>query len=205
MCSAEESVDTENLRSTGLAGLDLALNGGIPKGAVIIVAGTPIDGLDLFGAQFWRGSEEETTRNGAYLMIDDEPIEEMHDARTAAPQDLPALMQGERVVLDSLSTIVLRDGIDVALDLIQALKEKAHAERSNVLLLLYKDIHTREEEIRLTRAADGYIELLQQVDGSEVERMLGIFKMRGSDLPNQLVPYNILEDGLELSTTKRVV
>nr|WP_245320938.1 ATPase domain-containing protein [Methanofollis sp. W23] len=193
------------MRSTGLAGLDLALNGGIPRGAVIIVAGTPTDGLDLFGAQFWRGGEEEATMNGIYLMIDDEPSEGMYDARGVNNQDLPTLVTGERIVIDSLSTIILKDGVSAALDLVQALRVEARAEGSNVLLLLYKGLHTREEEIRLTRAADGYIELLQRVVGSEVERMLGIFKMHGSELPNQLVPYNILEDGLELSTTKRVV
>ncbi|WP_246589138.1 RAD55 family ATPase [Methanofollis formosanus] len=199
-------MEKDNLRSTGLVGLDLALGGGIPRGTVIIVAGTPTDGLDLFGAQFWRGEEEEESEpNGSYLMIDDEPSEKMYDARAVTNQNLPSLVLGERVVLDSLSTIILRDGIDAALDLIRELKKKTQAEDSNVILLLYKGIHTREEEIRLTRAADGYIELLQRITGSEVERMLGIFKMHGLDLPNQLVPYNILADGLELSTTKRVV
>lgn len=198
-------MDRENLRSTGLAGLDLALDGGIPKGAVIIVAGTPIDGLDLFGVQFWRGGEEEIATGGSYLMIDDEPNEEMYDARAVRTQELPALAHGERVVIDSLSTIVLREGISAALDLIRQLKIEARAEGSNVVLLLYKGVHTREEEIRLARAADGYIELVQRIVGSEIERMLGIFKMHGINLPNQLVPYNILEDGLELSTTKRVV
>ncbi|WP_265580092.1 RAD55 family ATPase [Methanofollis aquaemaris] len=198
-------MEKEDLRSTGLIGLDLALEGGIPRGSVIIVAGTPTDGLDLFGIQFWRGGEEETETSGSYLMIDDEPSEKMYDARKVMNIDMPAIAQGERVVLDSLSTIILRDGVGAALELIRELKKKARAEGSNILLLLYKGVHTREEEIRLTRAADGYIELLQRIAGSEVERMLGIFKMHGLNIPNQLVPYNILDDGLELSTTKRVV
>ncbi|TAJ45720.1 RAD55 family ATPase [Methanofollis fontis] len=197
-------MEREDRRSTGLVGLDLALEGGIPKGAVILVVGNPLNGLDLFARQFWQ-IEEEKSDGGTYLILDGDPLEGMIDVREKKLGQFGDLMQGERVVVDSLSTLILDHGLDAALDLIRQAQDYARREGANVLCTLYEGLHSPIEEIRLFRAADGYFELRQQIDGSEVQRKMGIFKMKGLDLPNQLVPYNITAEGLELSTTKRVV
>jgi KaiC/GvpD/RAD55 family RecA-like ATPase len=197
-------VDREKQRSTGLVGLDLVLNGGVPKGTVIIVAGTPTNGLDLFARQFWKGNPDEP-EEGTYLMLDGEVEEGMTDAREIPFEEYPAHLHGQRIVIDSLSSLVQRHGIDAAVDLLTRGLEEKITEGANVVLTLYPGIHRKEDEFKLIRAADGYIELRQGVEGSEVERMLGVFKMARTELPRQLVPYNITAEGLELSTTKRVV
>ncbi len=55
------------------------------------------------------------------------------------------------------------------------------------------------------RAADVFISLRQQVHGNEFERTLAIEKLKGSDVPQRVIPYHIIAEGLELSTTSRVV
>lgn len=198
-------MDREKLRSTGLVGLDLVLEGGVPKGTVIIVAGAPANGLDLFARQFWKGNPEEEPEEGTYLMIDGQVEEGMTDAREIPPDQYSAHLQGQRIVIDSLSSIILRYGTDAAVDLVLGdLREKA-ADGANIVLTLYPGIHQKADEVRLIRLVDGYFELRQEIEGSEVERMLGVFKLTGAEIPRQLIPYNITAEGLELSTTKRVV
>ncbi|WP_157203185.1 RAD55 family ATPase [Methanofollis liminatans] len=197
-------MDRANRRTTGLVGLDLALDGGFPKGTTIIAAGTAINGLDLFAGQFWKG-EGGTPEEGCYLMLDAEPGEGMTDLRGVDPGQFPGLMHGQKVVVDSLSTVILAYGIEEALGLVRKASAFAVEHEANVLFLLYAGIHAPEDEIRIFRTADGILDLKQTIEGSEVERKMGIFKMKGLDLPRQLVPYNITAEGLELSTTKRVV
>jgi KaiC/GvpD/RAD55 family RecA-like ATPase len=204
MDTAVGRVDRKNRRTTGLVGLDLALDGGFPRGTTIIASGTATTGLDLFAGQFWRG-ESEAPEEGSYLMLDAEPAEGMTDLRGVGPEEFPQRMHGQKVVIDSLSTVILKYGIEEALELMRKASAFAAENGANVLLLIYSGIHAPEEEIRLFRTADGILELKQTIEGSEVERKMGIFKMKGLDLPRQLVPYNITAEGLELSTTKRVV
>ncbi|EJG06343.1 hypothetical protein Metli_0375 [Methanofollis liminatans DSM 4140] len=204
MDTAVGRVDRANRRTTGLVGLDLALDGGFPKGTTIIAAGTAINGLDLFAGQFWKG-EGGTPEEGCYLMLDAEPGEGMTDLRGVDPGQFPGLMHGQKVVVDSLSTVILAYGIEEALGLVRKASAFAVEHEANVLFLLYAGIHAPEDEIRIFRTADGILDLKQTIEGSEVERKMGIFKMKGLDLPRQLVPYNITAEGLELSTTKRVV
>lgn len=200
-----QRVSREMRRTTGLVGLDLALDGGVPKGSTILASGTPLNGLDLFAAQFWKGDPEAPEEDGCYLMLDAEPAEGMDDVRGVEPERLPGLMHGQRVVIDSLSSVILEHGVRAALALAGKASAFAAEHEANVLFLLYAGVHSAEEEILLIRAADGFLKLEQSVEGTEVDRTMGVFKMKGLDLPNQLVPYNITAEGLELSTTKRVV
>jgi len=76
----------ENRRSTGISGLDLAMEGGFPVGSTILVQGSPLTGLDLLARQFWRAD----TTTGTYLMIDGEVEPGMTDARGSPPKPCPA-------------------------------------------------------------------------------------------------------------------
>jgi len=70
-------------RSTGIVGLNLLLDGGFPEGAVIMVYGTPLAGVDLAAMQFWKVEGEE----GTYLMNDGDVDTGMVDA-TELPGDV---------------------------------------------------------------------------------------------------------------------
>ena len=98
-------------RSTGIVGLNLLLDGGFPTGTVIMVYGSPLAGVDLAAMQFWKVEGEE----GTYLMNDGDVETGMQDVSEIHPEMYLPQMIGGRIVVDSLSTIIIKYGIDVAL------------------------------------------------------------------------------------------
>ncbi|KLK88402.1 KaiC [Methanoculleus sediminis] len=188
-------------RSTGIAGLDLALDGGFAPGTRIVISGSPLSGLELLAQQFWKEGEGA----GSYLMLDTAPGENMLDARGMDPAAMAAAMEGKKIIVDSLSTLVAAWGIDTAARFILEDTRPVIEGGANIVYLLYTGIHSPAEEARIMRAADIYISLMQQVHGNEFERVLAVEKFTGSDVPQRVIPYNIMAVGLELSTTSRVV
>ncbi len=188
-------------RSTGITGLDLALDGGFSPGSRIVIFGSPLSGLELLAEQFWRVEDQA----GTYLMLDTMPGKGMVDARGMDPAALVGVMQGDRIVVDSLSTSILEWGIDAAAGLILEDTREIVEGGANIIYLLYTGLHSPAEEARVMRAADVFITLRHQIHGNEFERMLSIEKLRGADVPRRVIPYYIIAKGLELSTTSRVV
>jgi KaiC/GvpD/RAD55 family RecA-like ATPase len=188
-------------RSTGITGLDIALGGGFPTGTRIIVFGDPLSGLELLARQFWQAE----TRPGTYLMLDGLPEEGMIDARGMDPATLARAIEGDRVVVDSLSTLIQDWGIDAAARFVLEDTREIIERGANIVYLLYTGLHHPGEEARMMRAVDACIRLRQQIRGNEIERMLAIEKLKGADLPRRVIPYHIDAEGLELSTTSRVV
>jgi len=188
-------------RSTGIAGLDLALDGGFPPGTRIIISGSPLSGLELLAQQFWQAGE----KTGTYLMLDAVPTEEMTDARGMDAVTLAGAMQGERIVVDSLSTLIADRGINAATRFVLEDTRGIVDSGATIVYLLYTGLHSPLEEARMMRAADIFITLRHQVHGNEFERTLAIEKLKGADVPQRVIPYHIIARGLELSTTSRVV
>lgn len=197
----QEDVEGRPRRSTGITGLDFQLGGGFPEGTSIVIFGNPLTGSDRLAKQFWKADERESR----YFMIDSFVEEGMVDLLSTKPEDLIKAMKGERVVVDSLSSIIIEEGIDVALRLltegIRGVKEAG----GNAMFLMYDGLHSRMEEIRVMRAADVFITLLEEYHGNTIERKLVINKLLFADVPSRIYPYNIMDYGLELSTTARVV
>ncbi len=177
------------------------MEGGFPAGSVVVVQGSPLTGLDLLARQFWRADGT----IGTYLMIDGEVEPGMTDARDSPPEALPSLAKGDRAVIDSLSTIVTRNGIDSAISLLSLVRKDVAERKANTLFILYSDLHTTSDEIRIMRIADVVIELKEVIIMNEIERQLAVHKVRNAEVPRRLIPYNITEKGIELSTTSRVV
>jgi len=188
-------------RSTGIIGLDLALNGGFPPHAHVIVSGLPLSGLELLAQQFWKGGKE----SGTYLMLDAVPQEGMTDARGMDPAALAGAMQGDRIVVDSLSTLIREWGIETVSRFILDDTREVIERGATIVYLLYTGLHNPVEEARMMRAADVFIVLRQEIHGNEFERTLAIEKIRGANVPQRVIPYHIITKGLELSTTSRVV
>ncbi len=192
---------TAGKRSTGINGLDLILDGGYPAGTRIVIYSSPLLGIDLMAGQFWRSEREEAT----YLMLDGSVEEEMVDARTLGLDEIKRLMTGERIVVDSLSTLILKYGIDDTITSIMREVSEVLRSGSNILYLMYQGLHSPADEIRIMREADIFIVLSEVLHGNEFERTLSIRKIRGRDVPQRAVPFHIAATGLELSTTSRVV
>ena len=73
------------------------------------------------------------------------------------------------------------------------------------MFLVYNNIHRPEDENRIFRLADVLLELKVVMFATEVERQLAVHKLRNATVPKRLIPFNITEKGVELSTTSRVV
>ena len=188
-------------RSTGITGLNLLLDGGFPEGTVIMIYGTPIAGVDLAAKQFWKVDGEE----GTYLMNDGDVEPGMIDASELHPEMYMTQMAGGRIVVDSLSTIVIKYGIEEALKFLRLSREEMKKRRSNIMFVVYSGIHEPVEMTRIMRAADIVIEFSTEVHQAEIERTLAVHKIKDSASPRRLLPFLISENGIEASTTSRVV
>lgn len=194
-------VAQNNKRTTGVLGLDPALEGGFPKGKTIMVMGSPLSGVDLMARQFWHAGDEE----GSYLMLDGEIEDGMTDARDLPPDQFPSHYKGQRIVVDSLSKIILKFGVEAALRVLSAAHRESEKAGSNIMFILYTGIHRPEEEIQILRLGDVILELRSVTFVTEIERQLAVHRLKGSTVPKRLIPFNITEKGIELSTTSRVV
>jgi KaiC/GvpD/RAD55 family RecA-like ATPase len=186
---------------TGVIGLDAVIDGGYPGESIIIVIGSPLSGIDHIARQFWKVEEE----GGSYMMIDSEVEEGMVDARALTPDSFPACYKGKRIIVDSLSSVILNFGIDEALRCLQTARKEAAHEKRTIMFLLYNNIHKPEDENRIYRLADVVLELKVVTFVTEVERQLAVHKLRQTNVPKRLIPFNITDKGIELSTTSRVV
>lgn len=189
-------------RTTGIVGLNLLLDGGFPEGTLIMIYGTPVAGVDLAALQFWKaeGGEE-----GTYFMNDGDVDVGMIDATEMHPEMYLTQMAGGRIVVDSLSAIVLKYGIDGALKFLRLAREEMKKRGANLLFVVYTGIHTPMEMTKLMRAADVVIEFKTNIQQSEIERTLAVHKIKDAAAPQRLLPFIITEKGIEASTTSRVV
>ena len=194
-------IGKQKKRSTGIVGLNLLLDGGFPEGTIIMTYGTPISGVDLAAKQFWKVEGEE----GTYLMNDGDVETGMIDATDLHPEMYLTQMAGGRIVVDSLSTIIIKYGIEEALKFLRLSREEMKKRRSNIMFVVYTGIHEPVEMTRVMRAADIVIEFSTEVHQAEIERTLAVHKIKDAASPRRLLPFIITENGIEASTTSRVV
>ncbi len=189
-------------RTTGIVGLNLLLDGGFPEGTLIMIYGTPVAGVDLSAKQFWRaeGGEE-----GTYLINEGDVEVGMTDVNDLHPEMYIPQMAGGRIVVDSLSTIIIKYGIDEALKFLKKTREEMRNRGANMLFIVYTGIHTPMEMTRIMRAADLVIEFKTDIHQAEIERTLAVHKIKDAAAPQRLLPFIITDKGIEASTTSRVV
>jgi len=193
--------ERQKKRSTGIVGLNLLLDGGFPIGTTIMVYGTPLAGVDLAAMQFWKVDGEE----GTYLMNDGDVESGMIDASELHPEMYMTQMAGSRIVVDSLSTIIIKYGIEEALKFLRLAREEMKKRGANIMFVVYSGIHEPVEMTRIMRAADIVIEFGSEVSQAEIERTLAVQKMKNAASPRRLLPFIITDNGIEASTTSRVV
>jgi KaiC/GvpD/RAD55 family RecA-like ATPase len=188
-------------RTTGITGLNLLLDGGFPQGTLIMVYGDPVSGVDLAALQFWKVEGEE----GTYFMNDGDVDIGMIDATDLHPEMYFQQMAGGRIVIDSLSTIIIKYGIDETLKFLRKARDEMKKRGANLMFVVYTGIHPPVEMTRIMRAADIVIQLKSEYHQAMIERSLAVQKMTGAATPERLLPFVILEKGIEASTTSRVV
>lgn len=197
-----ESSSSGKKRLTGIVGLNLLLEGGFPEGTTIMVHGTAVSGLDLAALQFVAaGAEDE----GTYLRAEDIINHEKDDSAEIKPEMFLMQMAGSRIVVDSVTAIIERYGIDDALTLLRLLKEDVQKTSANLMFLVFAGIHTPLEMTKLMREADIVIEFRCDTHQAEIERTLAVHKIKNAAAPQRLLPFIITDKGIEASTTSRVV
>jgi len=189
-------------RTTGIVGLNLLLDGGFPEGTLIMIYGTPLSGVDLAANQFWKaeGGEE-----GTYFINDGDVEVGMIDASDLHPGLYGQQMAGSRIVVDSLSTIIVKYGVEEALKFLRQAREEIKKRGANLMFVVYTGIHTEMEITRVMRMADVVIEYKTNVQQAEIERTLAVQKIKDAAAPQRLLPFIITDKGIEASTTSRVV
>jgi len=189
-------------RSTGIVGLNLLLDGGFPEGTLVMIYGTPLAGVDLAAVQFWKaeGGEE-----GTYFMNDGDVDVGMIDATEMHPEMYFQQMAGSRIIVDSLSTIILKYGIEGALKFLRMAREEMRKRGANMMFVVYTGIHTPMEMTKIMRVADVVIEFKTTIQQADIERTLCVHKIKDAAAPQRLLPFIITDKGIEASTTSRVV
>jgi len=189
-------------RTTGIVGLNLLLDGGFPEGTLVMIYGTPVSGVDLAASQFWKaeGGEE-----GTYFINDGDVEVGMIDAMDLHPGLYGQQMAGSRIVVDSLSTIIVKYGVEEALKFLRQAREEIKKRGANLMFVVYTGIHTEMEMTRIMRMADVVIEFKTTVQQAEIERTLAVQKIKDAAAPQRLLPFIITKNGIEASTTQRVV
>lgn len=192
---------TVRKRPTGIVGLNILLEGGFPEGSLIMVHGTAVAGVDLAAHHFCHGHEEET---GTYIVPED-IIEAAGPCAKMNPAMLLEQMGGKRIVVDSLSAIIEQFGIEQTLFLLGIIKDQIRRNHANLMFIVYSGVHTPMEMTRIMRVADVVIEFKTQVQQTEIARTLAVQKIKGGAVPRRLLPFIITDNGIEASTTQRVV
>ena len=189
-------------RTTGIGGLNLLLDGGFPEGTLIMIYGTPLAGVDLAAKQFWQaeGGEE-----GTFLINEGDIEVGMIDAADLHPDMYVPMMAGGRIVVDSLSTIIIKYGIDESLKFLRKTREEMKKRGANMLFIVYTGIHTPMDMTRIMRASDLVIEYKTDIHQADIERTLAVHKIKDAAAPHRLLPFIITDRGIEASTTSRVV
>ncbi|HWQ67728.1 MAG TPA: hypothetical protein VN372_12785 [Methanospirillum sp.] len=187
--------------SSGIGGLDLALDGGFAPGTSVLVIGSATSGIDRFARQFW-GISSESRR---YFMIDGFVERGMTEGKALSPETIFNDFGGVGFVIDSLSTLIVKYGIESVLNGVISCRTVIHTSKDHAFYLLYKGLHDRYDEILLLRICDVVIELHEEVHGNELLRALEVKKITGMQPPGRVLPFLVTEKGIELSTTSRVV
>jgi KaiC/GvpD/RAD55 family RecA-like ATPase len=167
-----------------------------------MVYGSPVAGIDIAAKQFWRAEGEEV---GTYLMNDGDPEIGMINVGEVHPSMYQDWLVGDRMVIDSLSSIVLKYGIDGTLQFLRQARGEIRETNANIMFLVYSGVHTPMEMTRLMRISDIVIEYKTAISQADIERTLAVQKIKRAAAPQRLLPFIITDNGIEASTTSRVV
>ena len=121
-----------------------------------MVHGSACAGVDLAAIQFFKGETEE--EDGTYLRTEDTINHEKNDSSRMEPDKFLMQMAGNRIVLDSLTSIIDHYGIDDAIRLLRLAKEDVQKSGANMMFLVFAGVHTPMEMTKIMREADVVIE-----------------------------------------------
>lgn len=204
--------------STGLAGLDAQLGGGVPPGSVHLLVGEPMNALELFTYHFAASSpksgiksqfvttaaQEQQVKAGIQAIGGDPAKSTVTSLAGAKTWTLPNPTAGYRYVLDSFSEYCLHTTWDKAFERLGELREKVREGHGNLLITAVPQLHTDREIALLKLWADGVLELGFDRQGFGLYPYLKVTKMRGVPDSARFLLFKETERGLFMESTRRV-
>lgn len=202
-------------RSTGLAGLDAQLGGGVPTGSVHVLLGEPMNAHELFAYHFAAGAPD-----GVRYLTTDRSIEDVQEglarvggdpkkaAIVALPHKkewlIPDLKPGFRYVVDDFSTMVRHKPFDELVKRLVELREQARKAEVELLVVVTRALLSEEQVARLQVWADGVMELGFDRQGFGLYPYLKVTKMRGVPDSSRFLLFKETNKGLFMESTRRV-
>ena len=204
--------------TTGLAGLDAQLGGGVPAGSVHVVLAEPMNAQELLSYHFAAGGsllaggaafftldlEDEEVRKGVELAGGrPDRIHVVHlpyKGQWAIPDAKPGL----RYVVDSFSAVIQQAGWGEAYAQLVRLKKQFHASRDNLFLTVTSGLHSEMERTLLKAWADGVLELGFDRQGFGLYPYMKVVKMRGVPDSARFMLFRETDRGLFMESTRRV-
>lgn len=204
--------------STGLAGLDAQLGGGVPPGSVHLLLGEPMNALELFTYHFAASSPksgirslfvttsgtEEQVKAGIQAIGGDPGKCQVTSLAASKQWALPNPTNGHRYILDSFSEVALHLGWDKSYERLVELREKVRAGGGNLLVTAVPQLHSDREIALLKLWADGVLELGFDRQGFGLYPYLKVTKMRGVPDSARFLLFKETERGLFMESTRRV-
>ena len=204
--------------TTGLAGLDAQLGGGVPVGSVHVVIAEPMNALELLSyhlaaggsllaggaAVFTTDLEDAEVRKGVELAGGrPDRIHVVHlpyKGQWAIPDAKPGL----RYVVDNFSPVIQQAGWSDAFQQLQRLKRQVRAGGDNLFISVTGALHLEVERTMLKSWADGVLELGFDRQGFGLYPYMKVVKMRGVPDSARFMLFRETDRGLFMESTRRV-
>lgn len=204
--------------TTGLAGLDAQLGGGVPKGSVHVVLGEVMNAQEILFNHFAAGGS--LVGGGCAYFVADRTEAEVKSGVQAVggrPERLhvlpipykgqwalPDMKPGLRYVVDGMSDIIVKAGFPQALTQLKRLRQQARTNGDNLFVNVTSGLHNDNELTQLRLWADGVMELGFDRQGFGLYPYLRMTKMRGVAESARLFLFKETDRGLFMESTRRV-
>ena len=116
---------------------------------------------------------------------------------------LSQLDEGDIVIIDSLSDLLVNHDAASVRELLEILGSQIHAKNGLVFMPILSDIHDPQTVATISHLSDVVIEF--EVESEHLEGKLRFWKMRRATLRPLLLPFSITERGVMAETFGRVV